>query len=78
MCNANYAVKMSGLTEPIDIYSEWIDRCEERNNISNSGAWSNVEDNDEEPQGFDEDEPVKDLPLRRPNDRGGDISEGDS
>lgn len=32
VCDANYAIKVSPLTEPIDIYSEWIDRCEEENN----------------------------------------------
>ena len=29
VCDANYAMKISVLTKPIDIYAEWIDRCEE-------------------------------------------------
>ncbi|KAI3912876.1 hypothetical protein MKW98_012818 [Papaver atlanticum] len=32
ICDAHYSTKINRLTEPIDIYSEWIDECERVNN----------------------------------------------
>ncbi|WOK98850.1 hypothetical protein Cni_G07562 [Canna indica] len=29
VCKARYATTIHRLTEPIDIYSEWLDKCEE-------------------------------------------------
>lgn len=31
ICKCNYNTKANGLTEPIDVYSEWIDECEKIN-----------------------------------------------
>ncbi|KAL6043826.1 Transcription elongation factor 1 [Balamuthia mandrillaris] len=31
ICSAEYKMVTNYLTEPIDVYSEWIDRCEEQN-----------------------------------------------
>mmetsp|Transcript_18697 Transcript_18697/g.33834 ORF Transcript_18697/g.33834 Transcript_18697/m.33834 type:complete len:80 (+) Transcript_18697:1460-1699(+) len=31
VCAANYETKLTPLTEPIDVYSEWIDECERQN-----------------------------------------------
>lgn len=31
LCHANYTVKINPLSEPIDVYSEWIDACEAEN-----------------------------------------------
>jgi transcription elongation factor Elf1 len=31
VCKETYATKANALTEPIDVYSEWIDSCEEAN-----------------------------------------------
>jgi transcription elongation factor Elf1 len=31
VCTANYETKLTPLTEPIDVYSEWIDECERQN-----------------------------------------------
>ncbi|XP_050226046.1 transcription elongation factor 1 homolog [Mercurialis annua] len=31
VCKANYITDINFLTEPIDIYSEWIDECERVN-----------------------------------------------
>jgi|UniRef100_U5FUJ7 transcription elongation factor Elf1 len=34
ICHAGYETKLTPLTEPIDIYSEWIDECERVNQKS--------------------------------------------
>jgi len=31
ICDANYQMMINYLMEPVDVYSEWIDRCEEEN-----------------------------------------------
>eukprot|EP01069_Polyplicarium_translucidae_P007373 Polyplicarium_translucidae@DN3099_c0_g3_i3.p2 len=31
ICSASYSMRVSPLTEPIDLFSDWIDRCEEEN-----------------------------------------------
>lgn len=31
VCKANYTTPVTHLTEPIDVYSDWIDACEEEN-----------------------------------------------
>ncbi len=31
ICKKDYATKATNLTDPIDIYSEWIDECEKLN-----------------------------------------------
>ncbi|KDD74383.1 hypothetical protein H632_c1352p0 [Helicosporidium sp. ATCC 50920] len=33
-CAAQYAVKIHSLSEPIDVYSDWIDECEKVNSVS--------------------------------------------
>ncbi|KAM7492560.1 hypothetical protein LguiA_035481 [Lonicera macranthoides] len=32
ICQENFSTSVTALTEPIDIYSEWIDECERVNN----------------------------------------------
>jgi len=31
ICDASYQMMITYLTEPVDVYSEWIDKCEEEN-----------------------------------------------
>jgi transcription elongation factor Elf1 len=31
LCAAHYETKVHALSEPIDVYSEWIDECEAEN-----------------------------------------------
>ena len=31
ICCANYEMLINNLTEPIDVYAEWIDECEKQN-----------------------------------------------
>lgn len=33
ICQENFSTTVNALTEPIDIYSEWIDECERVNNV---------------------------------------------
>ncbi|KAF3336940.1 transcription elongation factor 1 [Carex littledalei] len=33
ICQENFSTTVNALTEPIDIYSEWIDECEKVNNL---------------------------------------------
>ncbi|KAL5576661.1 hypothetical protein UlMin_018360 [Ulmus minor] len=33
ICSENFSTTITTLTEPIDIYSEWIDECERVNNL---------------------------------------------
>lgn len=46
------------MTEPIDIYSDWIDRCEARNDAPSDVGWSVAEEEQEEKrtERHDEDE----------------------
>eukprot|EP01071_Lankesteria_metandrocarpae_P010412 Lankesteria_metandrocarpae@DN5335_c0_g1_i2.p1 len=37
ICNANYSTRISALTEPVDVYSDWIDRAEEENSHIQTG-----------------------------------------
>ncbi|EGG16737.1 elongation factor 1 [Cavenderia fasciculata] len=30
-CNANYSTQINDLSDPIDVYTDWIDACEEAN-----------------------------------------------
>eukprot|EP01120_Amphizonella_sp_Union-15-10_P000206 TRINITY_DN10242_c0_g1_i1.p1 TRINITY_DN10242_c0_g1~~TRINITY_DN10242_c0_g1_i1.p1 ORF type:complete len:101 (+),score=25.25 TRINITY_DN10242_c0_g1_i1:101-403(+) len=47
-CKASYSTDMNSLTAPIDVYSEWIDQCEEAN-------VAQVEEQDYDEEEFDED-----------------------
>ncbi|KAH0467881.1 hypothetical protein IEQ34_002914 [Dendrobium chrysotoxum] len=38
ICQENFSTTITALTEPIDIYSEWIDECERVNNVEDDGA----------------------------------------
>mmetsp|Transcript_1010 Transcript_1010/g.1819 ORF Transcript_1010/g.1819 Transcript_1010/m.1819 type:complete len:86 (+) Transcript_1010:210-467(+) len=31
VCHARYDCEINALSEPIDVYAEWIDKCEEEN-----------------------------------------------
>ncbi|CEP03153.1 Transcription elongation factor 1 like protein [Plasmodiophora brassicae] len=31
ICDANYRMPINSLTEPVDVYCEWIDECEQAN-----------------------------------------------
>jgi len=31
ICDASYQMITSYLSEPVDVYSEWLDKCEEEN-----------------------------------------------
>ncbi|XVF87408.1 hypothetical protein PTKIN_Ptkin18bG0118000 [Pterospermum kingtungense] len=42
ICQESFSTVITALTEPIDIYSEWIDECERVNNLEDD-----VEDQDE-------------------------------
>ncbi|KAJ8633410.1 hypothetical protein MRB53_026746 [Persea americana] len=33
ICEESYSTTIHGLSEPIDVYSEWIDECERVNNF---------------------------------------------
>lgn len=33
ICQENFSTTVTALTEPIDIYSEWIDECERVNTL---------------------------------------------
>jgi len=33
ICQENFSTTVNALTEPIDIYSEWIDECERVNTV---------------------------------------------
>lgn len=38
ICQESFSTTVTALTEPIDIYSEWIDECERVNNFEDDGA----------------------------------------
>ncbi|URD90292.1 hypothetical protein MUK42_28043 [Musa troglodytarum] len=38
ICLESFSTTATALTEPIDIYSEWIDECERVNNLEDDGA----------------------------------------
>ncbi|GFZ12419.1 hypothetical protein Acr_23g0008040 [Actinidia rufa] len=38
ICQESFSTTVTALTEPIDIYSEWIDECERVNNLEDDGA----------------------------------------
>ncbi|GKV02037.1 hypothetical protein SLEP1_g14524 [Rubroshorea leprosula] len=38
ICQESFSTTITALTEPIDIYSEWIDECERVNNLEDDGA----------------------------------------
>ncbi|KAI3498728.1 hypothetical protein L1887_34508 [Cichorium endivia] len=44
ICQENFSTTITALTEPIDIYSEWIDECERVNTVDDDGV--PVEDDD--------------------------------
>lgn len=52
-CRASYGARISRLSEPIDVYSEWIDMCESAN--KDGGAVRNV-DQEEEDEAREEEE----------------------
>jgi len=35
ICDANWQMIVTDLSEPVDVYSEWLDRCEEENQRAN-------------------------------------------
>lgn len=37
ICQESFSTTVTALTEPIDIYSEWIDECERVNNFEDDG-----------------------------------------
>ncbi|XLS74329.1 hypothetical protein HN51_031194, partial [Arachis hypogaea] len=37
-CQESFSTTVTALSEPIDIYSEWIDECERVNNPEDDGA----------------------------------------
>lgn len=39
ICQENFSTTITALTEPIDIYSEWIDECERVNTVEDDGEW---------------------------------------
>lgn len=45
-CNAKHESRISRLSEPIDVYAEWIDMCEDVN--ANGGARVEQEEDDPE------------------------------
>lgn len=47
ICQESFSTTVTALTEPIDIYSEWIDECERVNNPEDDGV-KNLEDDEEE------------------------------
>ncbi|KAL8113066.1 transcription elongation factor 1 homolog [Apium graveolens] len=38
ICQESFSTTVTALTEPIDIYSEWIDECERVNTYEEDGA----------------------------------------
>ncbi|GJZ64796.1 transcription elongation factor 1 [Tanacetum coccineum] len=38
ICQENFSTTITALTEPIDIYSEWIDECERVNTVDDDGV----------------------------------------
>ncbi|CAK8530617.1 unnamed protein product [Lathyrus oleraceus] len=38
ICQENFSTTITALSEPIDVYSEWIDECELVNNQEDDGA----------------------------------------
>ncbi|KAJ9690552.1 hypothetical protein PVL29_012945 [Vitis rotundifolia] len=38
ICQESFSTTVTALTEPIDIYSEWIDECERVNNLEDDGT----------------------------------------
>ncbi|KAD7117099.1 hypothetical protein E3N88_04367 [Mikania micrantha] len=38
ICQENFSTTITALTEPIDIYSEYIDECERVNNVDDEGV----------------------------------------
>ncbi|KAF5756620.1 putative transcription elongation factor 1 [Helianthus annuus] len=38
ICQENFSTTVTALTEPIDIYSEWIDECERVNTVDDDGV----------------------------------------
>ena len=56
-CAASYGTRISRLSEPIDVYAEWIDMCETANQPG--GATREIRpDNDDDEGGEDEAEEV--------------------
>lgn len=37
MCDINYEMQINYLTEPIDVYTDWIDECEAVNAVEGEG-----------------------------------------
>ncbi|GMJ14700.1 hypothetical protein HRI_005139200 [Hibiscus trionum] len=46
ICQESFSTVITALTEPIDIYSEWIDECERVNNLEEE------EDVDQDDEGY--------------------------
>ncbi|CAA0815460.1 Transcription elongation factor 1 homolog [Striga hermonthica] len=38
ICSESFSTNVTALTEPIDIYSEWIDECERVNNVEDDDS----------------------------------------
>ncbi|KAJ8638943.1 hypothetical protein MRB53_015637 [Persea americana] len=38
ICQENFSTTITALSEPIDIYSEWIDECERVNNLEDEAT----------------------------------------
>ncbi|KAF7836679.1 transcription elongation factor 1-like protein [Senna tora] len=38
ICQENFSTTITALSEPIDVYSEWIDECERFNNLEDEAA----------------------------------------
>uniref|UniRef100_A0A7S4IE92 Transcription elongation factor 1 homolog n=1 Tax=Prymnesium polylepis TaxID=72548 RepID=A0A7S4IE92_9EUKA len=55
-CGARHESRIHRLTEPIDVYAEWIDKCEAVNNGGDAAAGVRDNGDDGEPQEDDYDE----------------------
>jgi len=38
VCDASFQVVTNYLSEPVDVYHEWLDKCEEENQVAEEGA----------------------------------------
>lgn len=47
ICDAAYQMMISSLSEPVDVYTEWIDKCEQANQNALKGKFA---DDEEEPE----------------------------
>ncbi|XVF25723.1 hypothetical protein REPUB_Repub13aG0238400 [Reevesia pubescens] len=57
ICQESFSTVITALTEPIDIYSEWIDECERVNNLEDDAdqdeVWvNNLEDDADQDEGY--------------------------